>query len=164
MDIGLADRPLGPTAGGSQVTPSTYPTTVTATQKVMAHLRTEAEVKLGLNNAQIGQGGLNHQDGFTPWQEVLAVAEPFSANDKRGAERGPLGLKLNMSMGENAPAVGLRFGHGAVVTELELDTRLGKIKPLNVWTAVAVGKIHVPHLANSQMYSGVNSRLGLCPL
>ena len=46
------------------------------------------------------------------------------------------------------------------MTQLEVDTRLGKIRPLNVWTGIAVGKIHVPKLADSQMYSGVIQGLG----
>jgi xanthine dehydrogenase YagR molybdenum-binding subunit len=95
-----------------------------------------------------------------PWPEILAVAEPFSYTDKRGAERGPLGLRLNLSRGESDPAIGMHMGHGVVVTEVEVDTMLGKIRPRNVWTAVAVGKIFVPELARSQMYSGVIHGLG----
>ncbi|MFK7800135.1 MAG: molybdopterin-dependent oxidoreductase [Anaerolineae bacterium] len=160
IDIGYADRPNGPTAGGSQVTTSVYPTTYKAAEDVVAHLIKEAQSKLGLNSAKLGKGGVNHSSGFTPWKEILAVAEPFSATDKRGAERGPLGLRLNLAGGESAPAPGMRKSHSAIVTEVEVDTRLGKIKPLNVWTGIAVGKIFVKELANSQMYSGVIQGLG----
>ena len=54
----------------------------------------------------------------------------------------------------------MRIGHSAIVTEVEVDTRLGKIRPLNVWSGIAVGKIFVRDLANSQMYSGVIQGLG----
>ncbi|MEM7800470.1 MAG: molybdopterin-dependent oxidoreductase [Chloroflexota bacterium] len=161
LDIGFADRPVGPTAGGSQVTPSVYPTTYKATQDVVAHLIKEAESKMGLKDAKLGKGGLDHAGGFTPWKEILAIAEPFSASDKRGLERGPFfGLRFSMAPNETMPTPGARFTHSAIVTELEVDTRLGKIKPLNVWTGIAVGKIFVKELANSQMYSGVIQGLG----
>ena len=160
MDIGLADRPNGPTAGGSQVTMSVYPTTVKAAEDVVAHLIKEAGAKLKLNRPKLGKGGLEHAGGFTPWAEILAVAEPFSATDKRGAERNPLGFRMALGSGESAASPGGRFSHGVVVTELEVDTRLGKIKPLNVWTAAAVGRIFVRELADSQMYSGVIQGLG----
>ncbi len=160
LDIGNADRPLGPTAGGSQVTTSVYPTTFTATARVMAHLVEEAEAKLGLKEPIAGQGGITHQGGFTPWDAVWAIAEPFSFTEKRGKEQGMTAALMNLAMGENDPSIGRRFGHGMVVTEVEVDTRLGKIRPINVWTAVAVGRIFVPELATSQLYSGVIQGLG----
>ena len=83
------------------------------------------------------------------------MAAPFSASDKRGNERGLLGLRINVP-----PGIGMRIGHSAIVTEVEVDTRLGKIRPLNVWSGIAVGKIFVRDLANSQMYSGVIQGLG----
>ena len=160
IEIGDASLPLGPVAGGSQVTPSVYPTTYQATEALMAHLIKEAESKMGLSGCSVGQGGINHTAGFTAWADVLAIAAPFSLTEKRANERGPLGIPMNTSTAPVAPALGMRFSHGATVTELEVDTRLGKIRPLNVWNAVAVGKIFVPHLANSQMYSGVIQGLG----
>ncbi|MEZ4710255.1 MAG: molybdopterin cofactor-binding domain-containing protein [Caldilineaceae bacterium] len=160
LHIGNAKHPVGPTAGGSQVTASVYPTTFTATEKVRDHLLKEAESKLGLSGAKAVKGGVEHANGFTPWAEICAAADPFSYTDKRGTERGPLGLRLNMSRGETNPSFGMHLGHGVVVTEVEVDTRLGKVVPKNVWTGVAVGKIHVPELATSQMYGGVIQGLG----
>ena len=155
LDIGNADRPHGPVAGGSQVTTSVYPTTYAATEQVVAHLIQEAANKMGLKQVTAVKGGVNHSNGFTPWADILAVAAPFSASDKRGNERGLLGLRINVP-----PGIGMRIGHSAIVTEVEVDTRLGKIRPLNVWSGIAVGKIFVRDLANSQMYSGVIQGLG----
>ena len=160
VDIGNADRPVGPVAGGSQVTTSVYPTTYKGAEEVAAHLLKEAEAKLGLQQAQAGNGGIHHSAGFTPWMDILAVAEPFSYTDQRGPERGPLGLRLNLSSGEDDPAIGMRMGHAIMVTEVEVDTRLGKITPLHVWKRLAVGKIFVPELARSQVYGGVIQGLG----
>ncbi|MBW3670295.1 MAG: molybdopterin-dependent oxidoreductase, partial [Acidobacteria bacterium] len=47
-----------------------------------------------------------------------------------------------------------------IVAEVEVDTRLGKIRPLRVWSALAVGRIFVPALARSQVYGGVIQGLG----
>ena len=156
VDIGDASLPEGPVSGGSMVTVSLYPTVYAAAELLMAHLQKEAATKLALKNVEASAGGVIHTAGFTPWQEILAVAEPFSHTEKRSPEKAPLGLHhLNLAL-----PIGLRFGHGAIVTEVEVDTRLGKIRPINVWTSVAVGKIHVPELADSQMYSGVIQGLG----
>ncbi|MEM7132959.1 MAG: molybdopterin-dependent oxidoreductase [Chloroflexota bacterium] len=160
LHIGNAKHPVGPTAGGSQVTTSVYAPTYTATEKVRDHLLSEAESKMGLSGAKAVKGGVEHSSGLTPWAEICAVAEPFSYTDKRGAEPGPLGLRLNLSGGETGIALGMHLGHAVVLTEVEVDTRLGKVVPKNVWTGIAVGKIHVPELATSQMYGGVIQGLG----
>lgn len=160
VEIGRADLPIGPVAGGSQVTTSVYPTAYSATEAVMAHLIEAAQSQLGLQQVMAGDGGVNHRAGFTPWAELLEVAEPFSHTDQRGAERGPLGLRLNLSQEEDAPAIGMRIGHMAIVTHLEVDTLLGKVRPLHVWNRLAVGKIFVPELARSQVYGGVIQGLG----
>lgn len=160
INIGESDLPIGPMSTGSQTTVSVYPTTVTACEKVMEHLVKEAEAKLGLTNARAAKGGIEHNDGFTAWSDVLAVAEPFEFIEKRGAEPMFMGLRFATMSKETNPSNGPRFSHGAVVTEVEVDTLLGKVRPINVWTAVAVGKIRVHELATSQMYGGAIQGLG----
>ncbi|MEO0472825.1 MAG: molybdopterin cofactor-binding domain-containing protein, partial [Bacteroidota bacterium] len=160
IEIGSSDLPIGPMSTGSQTTVSVYPTTVTACEMVMEHLVKESKTKLGLNDPQAVKGGIQHRDGFTPWDDVLAVATPFEYTDKRGAEPMLMGLRFPTMMKETNPSNGRRFSHGAVVTEVEVDTLLGKIKPINVWTSVGVGKIRVPELATSQMYGGTIQGLG----
>ncbi len=160
IEIGSSELPIGPMSTGSQTTVSVYPTTVTACEKVIEHLVKESEAKLGLGNARAVKGGIQHSSGFTAWDEVLAVATPFEYIDKRGAEPMVMGLRFATMSKETNPSNGRRFSHGAVVTEVEVDTLLGKIRPINVWTSVAVGKIRVPELATSQMYGGVIQGLG----
>ena len=160
IEIGSSELPIGPMSTGSQTTVSVYPTTVTACQKVMEHLVKESTTKLGLKNVKAVQGGIQHSEGFTPWKEILEVATPFEYTDKRGAEPMFMGLRFATMSKETNPSNGPRLSHGAVVTEVEVDTLLGKVRPINVWTAVAVGKIRVPELATSQMYGGVIQGLG----
>lgn len=160
VDIGRAELPVGPVAGGSQVTTSVYPPTYAGAEAVVAHLLNHAQTAMGLQGAAAAAGGVTHRGGFTPWADILAVAPPFQHTDQRGAERGPLGIRMNLSQGEDDPAIGMRMGHVAIVTHLEVDTVLGKIRPLHVWNRLAVGKIFVPELARSQVYGGVIQGLG----
>lgn len=160
IEIGDSELPLGPMSTGSQTTVSVYPTTVTACEKVIEHLVKESADKLKLSNARAAKGGIEHSDGFTPWDEILAVATPFEYTDKRGAEPMFMGLRFATMSKETNPSNGPRFSHGAVVTEVEVDTLLGKVRPINVWTSVAVGKIRVKELATSQMYGGAIQGLG----
>ncbi|MEM7532763.1 MAG: molybdopterin cofactor-binding domain-containing protein, partial [Chloroflexota bacterium] len=160
IEVGDSELPIGPMSTGSQTNVSVYPTTVTACEKVMEHLVKESQAKLGLSNVRAANGGIAHSAGFTAWDDVLAVATPFEYTDKRGAEPMLMGLRFATMSKETNPSNGRRFSHGAVVTEVEVDTLLGKIRPINVWTSVAVGKIRVPELATSQMYGGAIQGLG----
>lgn len=160
IEVGDSELPIGCMSTGSQTNVSVYPTTVTACEAVMEHLVKEAETKLGLSNARADKGGIEHSDGFTAWDDVLAVATPFEYTDRRGAEPMLMGFRFATMSKETNPSNGRRFGHGVVVTEVEVDTLLGKVRPINVWSAVAVGKIRVRELATSQMYSGVIQGLG----
>lgn len=160
VDIGQADLPLGPVTGGSQVTTSIYPPAAKGAEELMDHLVSEAQTKMELRQVKAAKGGVEHADGFASWFEIMQAADPFSYTDKRGAERLPLGLRINLSQGENDPAIGIRMGHAVIVTAVEVDSRLGKIRPVHVWTNLAVGKIFVPELARSQVYGGIIQGLG----
>ena len=160
VEIGNSDMPLGPTAGGSQVTTSIYPPGRAAAEEVRTYLVEAARTKLSLSDMRVVAGGIEHRGGFLPWKELLAQVEPVTVTKTRRVERGPLGIPMKMPGSENAPSVGPRLSHGVTVTEVEVDTRLGKVRPLHVWSALAVGKIFVPVLARSQVYGGVIQGLG----
>ena len=161
IEIGDSELPIGCMSTGSQGTVSVYPTAVKACEKVIEHLAKEAGTKMGLSNVQIAMGGVNHSDGFMSWDEILKIAEPFEYTDTRGAEPMYMGLRMPMAMmGQTMPAMGQNMSQSAVVTEVEVDTKLGKVRPLNVWSGMACGKIQLPELANSQMYGGIIQGLG----
>lgn len=161
IEIGDSELPVGCMSTGSQGTVSVYPTAVAACEKVIEHLTNEAKKRMGLSDVRTAKGGLDHSEGFTPWNEILKIAEPFECSDIRGPEPMYMGLRLPMAMmGLTMPATGQNMSQSAVVTEVEVDTLLGKVRPINVWTGMACGKIHLPELANSQMYGGVIQGLG----
>jgi xanthine dehydrogenase YagR molybdenum-binding subunit len=62
------------------------------------------------------------------------------------------------------PVRGVALGRGlstAVhVTEVEVDTRLGRIRPLRVWGGIGVGHIYSPRLALSQCEGGIVQGIG----
>lgn len=161
IEIGDSELPVGCMSTGSQGTVSVYPTAVKACEKVIEHLVKEANERIGLSDVSVDKGGVKHSEGFMPWDEILKAAEPFEYTDKRGAEPMYMGMRLPMAMmGQTMPAMGQNMSQSAVVTEVEVDTKLGKVRPINVWSAMACGKIQLPELANSQMYGGIIQGLG----
>lgn len=160
IEIGDSELPVGCMSTGSQGTVSVYPTAVKACEKVIEHLVQQAS-KRGLSDVRADIGGVKHSEGFMPWDEIQKDAEPFEYTDKRGAEPMYKGIRMPMAMmGQTMPAMGQNMSQSAIVTEVEVDTKLGKIKPTNVWSGMACGKIQLPELANSQMYGGIIQGLG----
>ncbi|WP_440104992.1 molybdopterin-dependent oxidoreductase [Streptosporangium sp. H16] len=57
-------------------------------------------------------------------------------------------------------AIGRGFSGSVHVTEVEVDTRLGAVRPLRVWAGIAVGHIYAERLARSQCEGGVVQGIG----
>ncbi len=57
-------------------------------------------------------------------------------------------------------AIGRGFTGAVVVTEVEVDTLLGRVRPTRVWSGVAAGRIYAPRLARSQCEGGVVQGIG----
>ncbi|MEU0480922.1 molybdopterin-dependent oxidoreductase [Streptosporangium sp. NPDC006013] len=57
-------------------------------------------------------------------------------------------------------ALGRGFSGAVHVTEVEVDTRLGTVRPLRVWAGIAVGHIYAERLARSQCEGGVVQGIG----
>ncbi|NKZ03765.1 molybdopterin-dependent oxidoreductase [Actinomadura latina] len=57
-------------------------------------------------------------------------------------------------------AIGRGFSGAVVVTEVEVDTLLGRVKPTRVWCGVAAGHIYAPRLARNQCEGGVVQGIG----
>ena len=161
IEIGDSELPVGCMSTGSQGTVSVYPTAVTACKKVIEHLTDQAQKRMGLSDARATKGGVEHSEGYMPWDDILKVAEPFEYTDTRGAEPMYMGIRLPMAMmGQTMPAMGQRMSQSVLVAQVEVDTKLGKVRPINVWSGMACGKIHLRELANSQMYGGIIQGLG----
>ncbi|MFI6513070.1 molybdopterin-dependent oxidoreductase [Streptosporangium sp. NPDC050855] len=57
-------------------------------------------------------------------------------------------------------ALGRGFSGSVHVTEVEVDTRLGVVRPLRVWAGMAVGHVYAERLARSQCEGGVVQGIG----
>ena len=160
VELGVSDAPLGPTSGGSQATNSIYGPTVAAAEQLRDELVAAAESELGLARATAAAGGIQHRAGFESWPWLLSQAAPRSATDSRGSEPAFNFLAELILSDKHLPSIGRGLSKSITVTEVEVDTRLGRIRPLGVWKAVAAGKIFAPVLARSQIQGGIVQGLG----
>jgi len=158
--LGSSNAPLGPTSGGSQAANSVYGPAVAAAQSLKNQLLTLAQEKLQLRNPEVTSAGIQHADGLLTWVDWLSQAGPLAVTEKRGAEASFMPLLDLLSRDEHAGSVGQGASKAVTVTEVMVDTQLGKITPLGVWVGVAAGKIFTPTLARSQVYGGIVQGLG----
>lgn len=156
--LGNSQAPRGPLSGGSRTTASVYSPTVAAALEVRAALVASAIAALGWQQAQASPGGIKHTAGFMAWREVLQKVPAQRAVARRGKDDGLPPMPL--AFGADDLVTGKGFTGAVHITEVEVDTRLGKIKPLRVWGGFNVGHIHVPTLARNQCYGGVIQSLG----
>jgi len=134
VEIGRSTEAHGPASGGSRTTPSVAP----ATQDAAERLRTQ--LKAGSGSVA---GLLDKADGT----KVVGKRK----RDRRGYVT-PFGMD-NLSMGRG-------FSGAVHVTEVEVDTRLGKIRATRVWGGVAVGHIYNERLARSQCEGSIIQGVG----
>ncbi|TDC66439.1 2Fe-2S iron-sulfur cluster binding domain-containing protein [Actinomadura sp. GC306] len=57
-------------------------------------------------------------------------------------------------------AIGRGFSGAVVVTEVEVDTLLGRIRPTRVWSGVTSGHVYAPRLARNQCEGGIIQGIG----
>lgn len=146
----------GPASAGSRTTTSIHPAATAAAESLVTELVDAARTELGMTGSERAAGGISHAGEFVPWSELLPKLEPRTVSEGRPADgRRPL---------TPFTIEGLRLGVGLTnavhLAEVEVDTRLGRIRTVRVANALAVGKIHVPELARSQVHGGVIQGIG----
>lgn len=149
--FGDSDDVTAPMSAGSRTTASIAPAAREAAVRMVAELEELARDQLGLSDVRRAKGGLQHANGYLSWAELLSMAPKITVVGKR--RRDPDGYFLPFSVG------GLRIGKqqtGAVqVSEVEVDTRLGRVRVVETWIGIGVGKILVPPVARNQVEGGV---------
>ena len=120
----------------------------------------EARSEAGRHLNAAGDGGVTrgvaHAGGATiPWSEVLALGPTHSFTGKRGRDQGGFFLP---------PIAGTAFSRylsaAAQVSEVEVDTRLGRVRVLRTHFAASIGRIYTPALARSQAEGGLVQGIG----
>jgi len=157
VEVQLGDSRLvhGPMSAGSRTTSSIVPACLDACKQLHEELVEIAERHFGLRHATVGKGGVAHAGGLVKWADVLAVTKPIKVMGRRRKDDGGWFLP---------PIQGLaveKYVSGAIqIVEVEVDTRLGRIRPVEVWGGYAIGRIVTPALAKNQVRGGIIQGLG----
>ena len=158
VQIGDAQLVRGPSNTASRGAASVVYPAEQAALKVRTELLRQATSVLGLRAPRAVPGGVEHDGGRLAWAELFRQLPAASAVVRRGRDKRvpPLRFRLDndgMSIGRVHP--------GAVtLAVVEVDTRLGRVKPLEVWSCFAVGRVYHPPLARSQCYGAIIQGLG----
>ncbi|MFJ7206556.1 molybdopterin-dependent oxidoreductase [Streptomyces sp. NPDC098789] len=131
-EIGHSDTVHGPTSGGSRTTPSLVPAAADAA----------ARLRDALGGGDVGAR--------------LDAAHGLRVVGRRPRDR--RGFVTPFPLG--GVAIGRGFTGSVQVSEVEVDTRLGRIRPLRVWSGIAAGRIHEERLARSQCEGAVIQGVG----
>lgn len=146
----------GPASAGSRTTASVVPTARAAAALTAIRLAERAGAELGLDGALVADGGLSHAGEFIPWTDLLPRLGSVTATAVRPTDtRRPV---TPFTIGGIRAGIGLT--RSAHIAQVEVDLRTGRIQPLRVDVCLAVGEIHVPELAESQVYGGVIQGIG----
>jgi xanthine dehydrogenase YagR molybdenum-binding subunit len=162
VDVRIGDSRLvrGPASGGSRTTPTLVPTTLAA----VADLRRQL----------LGHAGANKDGGDVPWADVIAAAPNLTARAERPKdhlrasragkplEGVGLGGRVIARLLSWSSKVGIGAGYtGAVhISEVEVDTRLGRTRVLRAAAGIGAGRVAAPELARSQCYGGLIQGIG----
>jgi len=151
LRVGDSHYVHGPMAGGSRTTSSVVPAALDAAEQLKEELVDLARKHFDLSGARAGDGGVEHAGGKVPWSEVLAVSESkISVIGKRKRDQG--GYFMPPAFGI---AIEKALAGSVQVMEVEVDTRLGRLKVLRAWGGYGVGRIVSPTLARSQAQGGI---------
>jgi xanthine dehydrogenase YagR molybdenum-binding subunit len=146
----------GPASSGSRTTTSVAPAARDAAEQLRAQLLEFARGHFGLADAAAAPGGVRSRERLIPWAEVFAVAPALAAVGRRGKDTRPYVMPFPIKDMQ----IGSGCSWGVVVSEVEVNQRLGTVRVLRVWSGIAAGKIVVPQLARSQAHGGIIQGVG----
>jgi xanthine dehydrogenase YagR molybdenum-binding subunit len=149
--------------GGSRVSTSIFPTAQQAARMVQAEIVGALTRQKGLDGEVTwGPEGIRHHGATISWTNALAAVagDPIEATAVRGRDEKGAGLVSMMDIDGHGLYIGLGPSTAAQISEVEVDTRLGKIRVVRTWTAIAAGRIFVEATARSQVFGGVIMGMG----
>ncbi|RNL86481.1 molybdopterin-dependent oxidoreductase [Halostreptopolyspora alba] len=142
VEVGHSATVHGPPSFGSQTTTSIGPAASDAARGLRAALRERVPE--------------TPPEGPVP-PEALERAEGMRVVGKRHRDR--RGYLTPFTVGDGF-ALGRGLSGAVHVTEVEVDTRLGRVRPTRVWAGVAAGRVYAPRLARNQCEGGVVQGVG----
>lgn len=153
----------GPVTGGSRTSTSIFPTAQQAARQVQQEIANKLIQQKGLTGEITwGPDGIRHSQGTISWSEALSSFEgdPIEVTATRGKDAKGSGLMSMIDIDGHGLYIGLGPSTIAQITEVEVDTRLGKIRVVRTWSAVAAGRIFVEETARSQVFGGIVMGMG----
>lgn len=155
VEVGDSRHVHGPAAAGSRSTSSITPAAEDAAERLIAELVDLAKDR-GIGEVAV-LGGIEGTGGkVVGWKEVLAGASTVRVVGKRRKDSQsaliPIAL-FDTKVGRSFPGI-------VNVTEVELDTRLGRLRVVEGWAGVGVGRIVCPRLAQSQIEGAFIQNIG----
>jgi xanthine dehydrogenase YagR molybdenum-binding subunit len=149
--LGDSDDVYGPMAAGSRCTASLGPVATDAALELRDELVAEAEARLGLRGAVADGDHLRHAGGRIPWAALFTKLPPQTVTRKR--RRDPAGYFLPVAVEHSL--IYDRLPGVVQVIAVEVDARLGRVRAVESWSGLSVGRIVTPELARSQVEGGV---------
>lgn len=144
VEIGRSSSVHGTGSFGSRTTTSMGPAAADAADRLRAALRE--------HSPDVPASGPVPEHVF---KEALAAAEGVSVVGERRRDRWG---QLTPNMGDLAVGRGMS---GAVhVMEVEVDTRLGRVRPTRCWAGIAAGRVYDERLARNQCEGAVVQGVG----
>jgi len=160
VDIGRSDRPEGPGSSASRTTPSVYPTAIDAAGRMQEKLLEHAK-RQGMSRPEWQPGGVKHANGFVSIDELLrGLGEPISVVSARRGGNSTFDLLGAMPTGRLGLSLFPKMTGSIALAAVEVDVQLGRIRPLEFWMGMRVGKIVNPELARSQAYGAIVQSIG----
>ena len=159
VNVGHSKAVRGPMSAGSRTTNSLYAPTLEAANLVRNTLMDNLRNKLKLINPVIKPDGVQHGKGYMNWRGVFSALPAISYTAKRGRDTN-FDLLSMLPIGADDISFGRGFTGAVYISEIEVDTLLGKVRVMNVWGGLAAGKIVVPELALSQCQGAVIQGIG----
>ncbi len=159
VNVGHSKAVRGPMSAGSRSTNSLYSPALEAANMVKNQLMDGLRNKMKLINPVIQPDGIQHSNGYVNWRGVFAALPSLSYTAKRGKDTS-FDLLSMIPLGADDISFGRGFTGAVYISEVEVDTWLGKTRVLSVWGGIAAGKIVVPDLAISQCQGAVIQGIG----
>ncbi|MDA2807093.1 molybdopterin-dependent oxidoreductase [Nocardiopsis suaedae] len=129
----------GPGSFGSRTTTSVAPAAADAARRLGERLRASAD------------------GGPAASRENLKAAEGLRTTGTRARDRRGF---LSPPFNNAEMALGRGLAGAVHVMEVEVDTRLGRVRPLHCWAGIAAGRIYADRQARNQAHGGVVQGIG----
>ena len=150
VKVGNSNDVPGPTSAGSRTVSSLVPACVVACDSLKEELFDDAKDRMRLRGAVASQRGVEHEGGVIPWSALIERSPSITVVGRRPRDQGgwflpPLG---GLAVEKYASA-------SIQIMEVEVDTRLGKVRATRGWGGFGVGRLVSPTLARSQALGGI---------